>query len=162
MGGVGGVGCVCGVLAGVAYQKVLETASCRAGGGMQKAPAQKVEDFLKGRVSSSLLPTSYHPGIVSHPLHELLPEGIVWRMREGLRQFDRKWRGFAGTDAQLIGCETRTSSPVRIPRDPATLEHPGLEGLYPCGEGAGYAGGIVSAALDGRRCAEAMAQQATR
>ena len=151
-----------GVLAGVAYQKVLETASCRAGGGMQKAPAQKVEDFLKGRVSSSLLPTSYHPGIVSHPLHELLPEGIVWRMREGLRQFDRKWRGFAGTDAQLIGCETRTSSPVRIPRDPATLEHPGLEGLYPCGEGAGYAGGIVSAALDGRRCAEAMAQQATR
>lgn len=116
----------------------------------------------KGRVSSSLLPTSYHPGIVSHPLHELLPEGIVWRMREGLRQFDRKWRGFAGTDAQLIGCETRTSSPVRIPRDPATLEHPGLEGLYPCGEGAGYAGGIVSAALDGRRCAEAMAQQATR
>ena len=151
-----------GVLAGVAYQKALETASCRAGGGMQKAPAQKVEDFLKGRVSSSLLPTSYHPGIVSHPLHELLPEGIVWRMREGLRQFDRKWRGFAGTDAQLIGCETRTSSPVRIPRDPATLEHPGLEGLYPCGEGAGYAGGIVSAALDGRRCAEAMAQQATR
>ena len=92
-----------GVLAGVAYQKALETASCRAGGGMQKAPAQKVEDFLKGRVSSSLLPTSYHPGIVSHPLHELLPEGIVWRMREGLRQFDRKWRGFAGADAQLIG-----------------------------------------------------------
>lgn len=80
-------------------------------------------------------------------------------MREGLRQFDRKWRGFAGTDAQLIGCEARTSSPVRIPRDPATLEHPGLEGLYPCGEGAGYAGGIVSAALDGRRCAEAMAQR---
>ena len=151
-----------GVLAGVAYQKALETAPCRAGGGMQKAPAQKVEDFLKGRVSSSLLPTSYHPGIVSHPLHELLPEGIVWRMREGLRQFDRKWRGFAGADAQLIGCEPRTSSPVRIPRDPATLEHPGLEGLYPCGEGAGYAGGIVSAALDGRRCAEAMAQQATR
>ena len=151
-----------GVLAGVAYQKALETAACRAGGGMQKAPAQKVEDFLKGRVSSSLLPTSYHPGIVSHPLHELLPEGIVWRMREGLRQFDRKWRGFAGAAAQLIGCETRTSSPVRIPRDPATLEHPGLEGLYPCGEGAGYAGGIVSAALDGRRCAEAMAQQATR
>ena len=136
-----------GVLAGVAYQKALETASCRAGGGMQKAPAQKVEDFLKGRVSASLLPTSYHPGIVSHPLHELLPKGIVWRMREGLRQFDRKWRGFAGADAQLIGCETRTSSPVRIPRDPATLEHPGLEGLYPCGEGAGYAGGIVSAAL---------------
>ena len=107
-----------GVLAGVAYQKALETASCRAGGGMQKAPAQKVEDFLKGRVSSSLLPTSYHPGIVSHPLHELLPEGIVWRMREGLRQFDRKWRGFAGADAQLIGCETRTSSPCAFQGTP--------------------------------------------
>mgnify|MGYP000763653372 CR=1 FL=1 len=126
------------------------------------APAQKVEDFLNGRVSSSLLPTSYHPGITSHPLHELLPGEIVWRMREGLRQFDHKWRGFAGASAQLIGCETRTSSPVRIPRDPATLEHPGLEGLYPCGEGAGYAGGIVSAALDGRRCAEAMARQMSR
>ena len=151
-----------GVLAGVAYQKALETASSRAGGGMQKAPAQKVEDFLNGRVSSSLLPTSYHPGITSHPLHELLPGEIVWRMREGLRQFDNKWRGFAGASAQLIGCETRTSSPVRIPRDPATLEHPGLEGLYPCGEGAGYAGGIVSAALDGRRCAEAMARQMSR
>lgn len=148
-----------GVLAGVAYQKALETASSRAGGGMQKAPAQKVEDFLKGRVSSSLLPTSYHPGIVSHPLHELLPGEIVWRMREGLRQFDRQWRGFAGESAQLIGCETRTSSPVRVPRDGRTLEHPGLEGLFPCGEGAGYAGGIVSAALDGRRCAEAMAQR---
>ena len=107
-----------GVLAGVAYQKALETASCRAGGGMQKAPAQKVEDFLKGRVSSSLLPTSYHPGIVSHPLHELLPEGIVWRMREGLRQFDRKWRGFAGADAQLIGCETRTSPPCAFQGTP--------------------------------------------
>jgi uncharacterized FAD-dependent dehydrogenase len=151
-----------GVLAGVAYQKALETASSRAGGGMQKAPAQKVEDFLNGCVSSSLLPTSYHPGITSHPLHELLPGEIVWRMREGLRQFDHKWRGFAGASAQLIGCETRTSSPVRIPRDPATLEHPGLEGLYPCGEGAGYAGGIVSAALDGRRCAEAMARQMSR
>lgn len=148
-----------GVLAGVAYQKALETASSRAGGGMQKAPGQKAADFLKGRVSSSLLPTSYHPGIVPHPLHELLPEEIVWRMRDGLRLFDRQWSGFAGADAQLIGCETRTSSPVRIPRDRSTLQHPGLEGLYPCGEGAGYAGGIVSAALDGRRCAEALAQQ---
>lgn len=151
-----------GVLAGVAYQKALETASCRAGGGMQKAPAQKVIDFLKGRESSSLLPTSYHPGVVSHPLHELLPSEIVWRMRDGLRMFDLKWRGFAGDCAQLIGCETRTSSPVRIPRNPVTMEHPELKGLYPCGEGAGYAGGIVSAALDGRRCAEAIAQQATR
>lgn len=145
-----------GVLAGMAYQKALETAASRAGGGMQKAPAQKVTDFLKGKVSSSLLPTSYHPGIVSHPLHHLLPEEIVWRMQDGLRLFDHKWKGFAGMSAQLIGCETRTSSPVRIPRDERTLEHPDLAGLYPCAEGAGYAGGIVSAALDGRRCAEAL------
>ncbi len=146
-----------GVLAGVAYQKALEIASSRAGGGMQKAPAQRVTDFLKGRVSTDLLPTSYHPGITSHPLHELLPHEIVWRMRDGLRQFEHKWRGFAGAAAQLIGCETRTSSPVRIPRDDSTLQHPDLESLFPCGEGAGYAGGIVSAALDGRRCAEAAA-----
>lgn len=148
-----------GVLAGVAYQKTLERATSLAGGGMQKAPGQTVPDFLKGRVSSSLLPTSYHPGIVSHPLHELLPGEIVWRMRDGLRLFESKWRGFAGGEAQLIGCETRTSSPVRIPRDEATLEHPGLQGLFPCGEGAGYAGGIVSAALDGLRCAEALARR---
>lgn len=136
-----------GVLAGVAYQKALETASSRAGGGMQKAPAQKVEDFLNGCVSSSLLPTSYHPGITSHPLHELLPGEIVWRMREGLRQFDHKWRGFAGASAQLIGCETRTSSPVRIPRDPPRWSIPGWKGCIPAGKGPGMPGGIVSAAL---------------
>ncbi len=144
-----------GVLAGIAYQKELERAASRAGGGRQKAPAQRVADFLAGRVSSRLPATSYHPGVTPADLRALLPSGVSSRMAEGLRLFDRKLRGFAGPDALLIGCETRTSSPVRIPRDPSTLQHPELEGLFPCGEGAGYAGGIVSAALDGRRCAEA-------
>lgn len=147
-----------GVLAGIAYQKELERAASRAGGGLQKAPAQRVADFLAGRESARLPATSYHPGITSADLRALLPREVAWRMAEGLQFFDRKLRGFAGADALLIGCETRTSSPVRIPRDPSTLQHPELEGLFPCGEGAGYAGGIVSAALDGRRCAEAAIQ----
>lgn len=146
-----------GVLSGIAWQKELETATSRAGGGKQKAPAQRVRDFLSCRVSPDLPDTSYHPGLSSFDLNELLPFSICWRLKEGLRFFDRKLRGFAGTEALLIGCETRTSSPVRIPRDPNTLQHPDLLGLYPCGEGAGYAGGIVSAALDGRKCAEAVA-----
>lgn len=146
-----------GVLSGLAYQKALETASARAGGGMQKAPAQRVVDFLAGRVSAFLPRTSYHPGITSWDLQALLPADVCWRMKEGLAFFHRKMRGFAGEEALLIGCETRTSSPVRIPRDERTLQHPELAGLYPCGEGAGYAGGIVSAAMDGRRCAEAVA-----
>lgn len=147
-----------GVLAGIAYQKELERAAALVGGGRQKAPAQRVADFLAGRVSSRLPATSYHPGITSADLRALLPGEVSWRMAEGLQFFDRKLRGFAGGDALLVGCETRTSSPVRIPRDPSTLQHPELEGLFPCGEGAGYAGGIVSAALDGRRCAEAAVQ----
>lgn len=146
-----------GVLAGIAYQKNLEVATSLAGGGKQQAPGQLVRDFLKSKVSSSLLKTSYFPGISSYPLHELLPDAVVWRMKEGLRLFDGKIRGYAGSEAQLIGCETRTSSPLRIPREEATLQHPGLAGLFPCGEGAGYAGGIVSAAMDGLKCAEAAA-----
>ena len=147
-----------GVLSGIAYQKALEQATSRAGGGMQQAPAQRVQDFLAGRVSATLPRTSYRPGITPWDLAALLPPGVCERMKEGLRLFERNIRGFSGADALLIGCETRTSSPVRIPRDEHTLQHPHLAGLYPCGEGAGYAGGIVSAALDGRRCAEAAAQ----
>ena len=146
-----------GVLSGIAYQKALEIATSQAGGGMQKAPAQRVVDFLAGRVSATLPATTYHPGITSWDLNALLPESVRYRMQEGLRFFNRKLRGYAGEDALLIGCETRTSSPVRIPRDATTLQHPELPGLFPCGEGAGYAGGIVSAASDGRRCAEAVA-----
>ncbi len=146
-----------GVLSGIAYQKALEIATSQAGGGVQKAPAQRVVDFLAGRVSATLPRTTYHPGITSWDLNALLPHSVCWRMREGLQFFNRKLRGFAGEEALLIGCETRTSSPVRIPREDSTLQHPDLEALFPCGEGAGYAGGIVSAALDGRRCAEAAA-----
>ena len=146
-----------GVLSGIAWQKALEQATSRAGGGAMKAPAQRVQDFLAHRVSSSLPRTGYRPGISSWDLHELLPRGIAERLAEGLRFFEHKLPGFSGEEALLIGCETRTSSPVRIPRDPSTLQHPQLVGLIPCGEGAGFAGGIVSAALDGRRAAEAAA-----
>lgn len=146
-----------GVLAGLAWQKALEVATSQAGGGRQKAPAQRVTDFLAGRVSATLPESSYQPGLTSWDLNELLPSFVSRRMKVGLQFFNRKLRGFAGEEALLIGCETRTSSPLRIPRDSTTLQHVDLPGLYPCGEGAGYAGGIVSAALDGRRCAEAVA-----
>ena len=149
-----------GVLAGMAWQKQLEIATSLAGGGRQKAPAQLAVDFMAGRVSSNLPNSSYEPGLTPYDLNSLLPDFVSRRMREGLQFFNRKLRGFAGEQALLIGCETRTSSPLRIPRDPATLQHVDMQGLYPCGEGAGYAGGIVSAALDGRRCAEAVAAQA--
>ena len=144
-----------GVLAGIAFQKHLEQAAKQAGGGGQTAPGQRVTDFLEGTLSTDLPETSYFPGIRPARLDELLPAWITSRMREGLRLFGRQMRGYVSRDALLIGFETRTSSPVRIPRDPATLEHPQVAGLFPCGEGAGYAGGIVSAALDGMRVADA-------
>lgn len=144
-----------GVLAGIAFQKELERRAAVAGGGRQRAPAQRVLDFLQGKLSSDLPKTSYFPGIASAPLHELLPDFIAWRMREGLEQFGASMTGYLSGESCLIGFETRTSSPVRIPRDASRLYHPEVQGLYPCGEGAGFAGGIVSAALDGMRCAEA-------
>ncbi len=144
-----------GVLAGMAFQKLLERAAKTAGGGGQVAPAQRATDFLAGTITADLPPTSYFPGIHAAPLHDLLPAEITRRLREGLRLFDRRMRGYASREALLLGFETRTSSPVRIPRRDDTLQHPQLEGLYPCGEGAGYAGGIVSAAMDGMKIAEA-------
>jgi uncharacterized FAD-dependent dehydrogenase len=145
-----------GVLAGVAFQKALEHAAKQAGGGGQVAPAQRVTDFLKGKASANLPPTSYFPGIKAARIDELLPEWIVGRLRKGLKLFGEQMRGYITDECNLVGFETRTSSPVRIPRDEATLQHPDVRGLYPCGEGAGFAGGIVSAALDGMRCAEAI------
>ena len=144
-----------GVLAGLAFQKDLEVGASKAGGGLQRAPGQRVTDFLAGRLSSSLPKTSYFPGIVPAPLHELLPPFIVDRMQRGLTLFGSSMAGYITEEANLIGFETRTSSPVRVPRDAETLQHPEVEGLYPCGEGAGFAGGIVSAAMDGIRCVEA-------
>ena len=144
-----------GILAGIAFQKALEMGAKSLGGGGQAAPAQTVSDFLKGKTSEHTLPTSYFPGLKGARLDQLLPEGITERMREALHLFDRRLKGFAGNTAQLIGVESRTSSPLRIPRNPESLQHVHIQMLFPCGEGAGYAGGIVSAALDGLRCADA-------
>ena len=144
-----------GILAGLVFQKELERAAKIAGGGGQVAPAQRATDFLNGKISSSLPDTSYFPGTRSAPLHELLPTWITSRMNEGLRLFGRQMHGYISQEALLLGFETRTSSPVRIPRRDDTLEHPEIAGLFPCGEGAGYAGGIVSAAMDGMRIADA-------
>jgi uncharacterized FAD-dependent dehydrogenase len=144
-----------GVLAGMAFQTQLERTAKQAGGGGQVAPGQRVTDFLDGKISADLPETSYFPGVKSAPLHELLPPWITSRMSEGLRLFDRQMRGYVSREVLLLGFETRTSSPVRIPRRDDTLEHPQIAGLFPCGEGAGYAGGIVSAAMDGLRVADA-------
>lgn len=144
-----------GILAGIVFQKQLERTAKQAGGGGQVAPAQRVADYVAGKISADLPATSYFPGLNSAPLHELLPPSITSRMREGLHLFDRQIRGYASKEALLLGFETRTSSPLRIPRRDDTLEHPQIVSLFPCGEGAGYAGGIVSAAMDGMRSAEA-------
>lgn len=146
-----------GVLAGIAMQKALEQAAKEAGGGGQVAPAQRVTDYMAGLTSPDLPATSYFPGLKSARIDKLLPGFISWRLKQGLKLFGQQMPGYVSSEALLIGFETRTSSPVRIPRDEATLEHPEVAGLYPCGEGAGFAGGIVSAALDGMRCAEALA-----
>ncbi|MES2996363.1 MAG: FAD-dependent oxidoreductase [Verrucomicrobiota bacterium] len=145
-----------GVLAGIAFQKSLERSAKETGGGGQMAPGQRAADFLTGKVSADLPETSYFPGATSAPLHEIFPRFATNRVREGLKLFDRQIRGYASRDALLLGFETRTSSPVRIPRRDDTLEHPQINRLFPCGEGAGYAGGIVSAALDGMRVADAV------
>ena len=123
----------------------------------QTAPAQRMTDFVNGRLSSSLTASSYAPGLIASPLHFWLPDFISTRLREAFRLWGRQKRGFLTSDATVIGIETRTSSPVRILRDSETLQHIRVAGLFPCGEGAGYAGGIVSAAIDGERCAEAVA-----
>ena len=144
-----------GMLAGVAFQRALETAAKEAGGGGQAAPAQRLTDFMDGKESTDLPDSSYRPGLTPARLDELLPEWMVRRMSKGFKIFSKRMHGYVTRDANLVGFETRTSSPVRIPRDPDTLQHPDISGLFPCGEGAGFAGGIVSAALDGIRCAEA-------
>lgn len=118
------------------------------------APGQRMMDFCRGIVSANLPASSYHPGVISAPLHELLPEHVRLRLKYAFPQIGNKMRGYYTNDALLLGVESRTSSPVRIPRDAESLMHPDLPGLYPCGEGAGYSGGIVSSALDGINCAD--------
>lgn len=147
-----------GVLKMMKFQEDIESAFYEESNGKQNAPAQRMVDFVESRKSESLPKTSYAPGIHSSRIDLLLPSFIAKRLQQGFRDFGRKSKMFLTNDAVLIGAETRTSSPVRIPRDVQSLKHITISGLYPCGEGAGYAGGIVSAAIDGERCADAVAQ----
>ena len=146
-----------GVLAGLKFREYIEKTAFINGGNLLTAPAQTVPDFIAGKISKTLPATSYIPGVISSPLHFWLPENISKRLQYGLKTFDIRMKGFSTKEALLLGVETRTSSPIRIPRNDISLEHPQISGLYPCGEGAGYAGGIVSAAIDGQRCAKAIA-----
>lgn len=139
------------------FQEQLEKLCYLQGGSSQIAPVQRMNDFIQGKVSSTLPASSYAPGLKSSALHEWLPKGLSTRLQEGFKIFDRNSKGFLTNEALLLGVETRTSSPIRILRDPLQLDHIEIKGLYPCGEGAGYAGGIVSAAIDGERCAESLA-----
>lgn len=143
-----------GPLKGLEYQKNLEKIAFTAGGRTQAAPAQRLTDFVEGKLSNDLNPCSYQPGLKSAPLHSLLPKLIGTRLRKGFQAFGQKMKGYYTAEANVVGVESRTSSPVCIPRN-EQLEHPEVSGLFPCGEGGGYAGGIVSAAMDGERCAEA-------
>ena len=148
-----------GPLAAMYYQQAVEQDAYKAGGGKFVAPAQRMTDFVKGKVSDSLPENSYIPGVKSVDLREVLPAAVHTRLGEAFKAFGKKIRGYYTEDAILVATESRTSSPVRIPRDATSLMHPQITGLYPCGEGAGYAGGIVSAAMDGERVAEAIALQ---
>lgn len=143
-----------GPLKALEYQKNLERLAFTSGGRSQVAPAQRLTDFVAGKLSTTLNNTSYQPGLKSAPLHSLLPKFIGGRLRKGFEAFGKKMHGYYTHEANIVGVESRTSSPVSIPRN-EQLVHPQISNLYPCGEGGGYAGGIVSAAMDGERCAEA-------
>lgn len=145
-------------MAGLKFQEDIEKLSYKMAGESQIAPAQRLTDFVKGTTSSSLPATSYHPGIGSSDLHRWLPAFISQRLQAGFKRMDAKARGFLTNEAIVLGVESRTSSPVRIPRNPDTFEHIKVKGIFPCGEGSGYAGGIVSSAVDGERCAELVVQ----
>lgn len=144
-----------GVFGCMDFQAEVEKSMFQAGDGSQKAPAQRVDDFVKGKVSSSLPDSSYIPGLFSADLKKLLPSFVYDRLRRGLIDIDKKMKGYITAEAQLVGVESRTSAPIRIPRDRESFMHEEIKGLFPCGEGAGYAGGILSAAMDGQNCAEA-------
>jgi len=143
-----------GALKGLKYQEALEKKAWIAGGKRQTAPAQRLSDFISGKVSRTLPASSYTPGVIPSDLHNWLPVSLVERLREGFLAFNRKMEGFITNEAVILGVESRTSSPVRIPRDPVLLSHPAISNLFPSGEGAGFSGGIVSSAVDGERVAE--------
>ncbi|MBI5856084.1 MAG: FAD-dependent monooxygenase [Sphingobacteriales bacterium] len=142
-----------GPLAGMYFQQSIEKKAFEAGGGKFVAPAQRLVDFTKNKLSSSLPDCSYLPGIHSVQLKDVLPGFVLQRIQKGFVEYGKKMKGYLTNDAVVVAAESRTSSPVRIPRDAETLQHPQIKNLYPCGEGAGYAGGIVSAAMDGERVA---------
>ncbi len=148
-----------GVFAGLEFQKSVEQLCFQLNGHTQFAPAQRISDFVAGRKSADLPQSSYRPGLISSALHDKLPKRIGSRLREGILQMDQKARGFNTDQGVVVGVESRTSSPVRIPRNEDTLEHIRIKNLYPCGEGAGYAGGIASSAIDGERCADVLAEK---
>jgi uncharacterized protein len=143
-----------GQLAGMEFQAAVEQRACLQ--NTQEAPGQRLQDFVDRKVSSTLLDTSYQPGLVSTDLCEILPSAVANALVQGFKNFGGKMKGYLTNDAQVVGVESRTSSPVKIPRNQDTLEHVQVKRFYPCGEGAGYAGGIVSAAMDGERVAEAI------
>lgn len=145
-----------GVFAAMAFQSEVESRLFQAGDGSQKGPALRLPDFIAGKMSDRLPGSSYIPGLYPAPLYELLPAFIYKRLRDGLAQFGKQMPGYYTQEATVVATESRSSSPVRIPRDPDTLMHPEVKGLYPCGEGAGYAGGIISAAMDGQNVARAV------
>lgn len=148
-----------GPLAALEYQMAVEKACWKAAGSSQRAPAQRLTDFIaKSASSGSEADCSYHPGTTWVNLHDVLPKVVAESLRKGFIEFDRRIKGFIHKEAIVVAPESRTSSPVRIPRDPESLEHPDLRGLYPCGEGGGYAGGILSAAMDGRKVASKVAE----
>ena len=144
-------------LAMMRFQEKMEQACWLQGNMRQTAPSQRMVDFTRKKLSFDLPDSSYSPGLISSPLHFWMPPFISERLSKGFQLFGKSSHGFLTNEAVLIATETRTSAPVRIVRDNETLQHVTIEGLFPCGEGAGYAGGIVSAGVDGERCAEAAA-----
>jgi uncharacterized FAD-dependent dehydrogenase len=143
-----------GPLAGVQFQKEIEQSAWKLEGETQRVPAQRLVDYTNNILSTDIPKTSYIPGTTSAMINSILPEFIAKNLQEGLRQIGKQMKGYFTNEAVVNAPESRTSSPVRIPRDSVTLEHSQIEGLYPCGEGAGYAGGIISAAIDGEKCAK--------
>lgn len=154
----GGGGLATHPLSVLLFQDALERQSWIAGNMKQTAPAQRMSDFVNRRLSADLPSSSYVAGLIASPLHFWMPKFITERLKMGFLQFGKMSHGFLTNEATMIGVETRTSSPVRIVRDNESLQHIRVQGLFPCGEGAGYAGGIVSAGVDGERCAERLAE----
>lgn len=146
-----------GALAGLKYQQMLEEMAFNNGGRGQVAPAQRLHDFVNNKISPTLPETSYIPGVTSSPIHFWMPDTIGMRLKKAFESFGQTMRGYLTNEAIVVGVESRTSSPIKIPRDTETMEHIQIKGLFPCGEGAGYAGGIVSSAMDGEKCADMLA-----